>query len=156
VRTLLVVLLLGLMTATATAGKKPKAVKFQEWTPPEKCIVDRGGVDDEGDHNAGLSRRVLDKKNVDEFLPDCDVGIDWKKYRLVRIQMVSNVRTVKSAATATIKKGKIIIEIVSEPICSGHDVYRRSLLWVLLPKGKMNVQAVQPPIPDDDPGCAKE
>ena len=148
-RILVALAFLCMLAGTASAGKK---VAFTPWTPPEKCIVDRGGVDEEGDNNAGLSRRVLDASNVADFLPNCDTGINFKKYRLVRIQMISNYRTLKEVVSAQVKKGKIVVESSTDPNCR-HDVYRRSLLWVLIPKGKMRVQAVQAPIPEGEGGC---
>jgi hypothetical protein len=148
-RALLGLAFLCALTATAAAGKN---VKFTEWTPPDKCIVDRGGVDEEGGNNAGLSRRVLDKKKTTAFLPNCDTGINWKKFRLVRVQQISNQRTAKAVKSAKIVKGKVQIEVDTDPICTGHDVYRRSLVWVLIPKSGPKVHVVQAPIPEGD-GC---
>jgi hypothetical protein len=145
VRALLSLSFLCLLCATASAGGGKK-VKFAVWEPPDKCIVDRGGVDEEGDNNAGLSRRVVDAANVAEFLPNCETGVNFKKFRLVRVTMISNLRTAGSVKSVKNKGGKILVEVDTVPICTGHDVYRRSLLWVQIPKGKTRVQAVQGPI----------
>ena len=146
-RTLFTLAFLCVLAAPAAAGKK---VKFTEWTPPEKCIVDRGGVDDEGGNNAGLSRKVLDGKAAADFLPKCELGIDFKKMRLVRAQMISNYRTVTKVRSAQIKGGRVVIEVETAKICTGNDVYRRSLLWIVIPKGKQRVHVIQAPHPEDE------